>query len=109
MACSLLHNVDKIKAMVQKQIEEDKVHHLAIMNLAIEFENASIAKDDMRKEYDECTSKNLSIGARLSSEMSLHSAYCFLKSSFAALGCSNNLITPIIASWRAASSSSHHF
>nr|GEY52474.1 hypothetical protein [Tanacetum cinerariifolium] len=60
MACSLLHTVDEIKAMVQKQIEVDKVHQLAIMNLAVvmklavEFENASIAKDDLRKAYDEC-------------------------------------------------------
>ncbi|GJW81689.1 hypothetical protein Tco_0145664 [Tanacetum coccineum] len=55
MACSLPHIVDEIKAMVQKQIEVDKVHQLAIMNLAIEFENASIAKDDLRKAYDECS------------------------------------------------------
>ncbi|GJX19933.1 hypothetical protein Tco_0222610 [Tanacetum coccineum] len=40
--------------MVQKQIEEDKVR-LAIINLAVEFENVSIAKDDMRKAYDECS------------------------------------------------------
>ncbi|GJT53539.1 hypothetical protein Tco_0988593 [Tanacetum coccineum] len=52
--CSLPHHVNKIKAMVHKQIEEDKVRQLAIMNLAVEFENAIIAKDDMRKEYEEC-------------------------------------------------------
>ncbi|GKE06327.1 hypothetical protein Tco_1398345 [Tanacetum coccineum] len=40
--------------MVHKQIEEDKVRQLAIMNLAVEFENAIIAKDDMRKAYEEC-------------------------------------------------------
>ncbi|GJV17120.1 hypothetical protein Tco_1362443 [Tanacetum coccineum] len=40
--------------MVQKQIEEDKVRQLTIMNLAVEFENASIAKGDMRKAYEEC-------------------------------------------------------
>ncbi|GKB43385.1 hypothetical protein Tco_0888327 [Tanacetum coccineum] len=55
MACSLSHIVDEIKAMVQKQIEEDKVRQLAIMNLDVEFENASIAKDDLRKAYDECS------------------------------------------------------
>ncbi|GJR87894.1 hypothetical protein Tco_0211905 [Tanacetum coccineum] len=55
MACSLSHNVDEIKAMVHKQIEEDKVRQLAIMNLVVEFENASIAKDDRRKAYDECS------------------------------------------------------
>nr|GFC04331.1 hypothetical protein [Tanacetum cinerariifolium] len=47
--------------MVQKRIEVDKVHQVAIMNLAIvmnlaiEFENASIAKDELRKAYDECS------------------------------------------------------
>ncbi|GJW26570.1 hypothetical protein Tco_0040381, partial [Tanacetum coccineum] len=55
MACSLSHTVDEIEAMVQKQIEDDKVRQLAIMNLAVEFENASIAKNDIRKAYDECS------------------------------------------------------
>nr|GFA34806.1 hypothetical protein [Tanacetum cinerariifolium] len=39
--------------MVQKQIEEDKVRQLAIMNLGVEFENASIDKDNLTKAYDE--------------------------------------------------------
>ncbi|GJV01449.1 DNA helicase, partial [Tanacetum coccineum] len=39
---------------VKKYIMEDKVRHLTIMNLAVEFENASIAKDDIRKAYKEC-------------------------------------------------------
>ncbi|GJZ25600.1 hypothetical protein Tco_0569853 [Tanacetum coccineum] len=55
MACSLSHTVNEIEAMVQKQIEDDKVRQLAIMNLAVEFENASIAKNDIRKAYDECS------------------------------------------------------
>lgn len=55
MACSFPHNVDEIKVMVQKQIEKDKVRQLAIMNLAVEFENARITKDDLRKAYDECS------------------------------------------------------
>ncbi|GKA22683.1 hypothetical protein Tco_0708645 [Tanacetum coccineum] len=50
----LPHSVTQIKAMVQKQIKEDKVRQLAIMNLAVEFENASISKDDMWKAYEEC-------------------------------------------------------
>ncbi|GKC45306.1 hypothetical protein Tco_1063028 [Tanacetum coccineum] len=54
MACSIPHIVDEIKAMVQKQIEEDKVRQLAIMNLAVEYDNASTAKDDLRKTYEEC-------------------------------------------------------
>nr|GEZ89374.1 hypothetical protein [Tanacetum cinerariifolium] len=40
--------------MVHKQIEKDKVRQLAIMNLAVQFKNASIAKDDQRKAYEEC-------------------------------------------------------
>ncbi|GJV30377.1 hypothetical protein Tco_1386825, partial [Tanacetum coccineum] len=52
--CSLSHSVDEIKAMIWKQIKEDKVRQLTIMNLAVEFENASITKDDMRKAYEEC-------------------------------------------------------
>ena len=54
MACSLPHNVDEIKVMVLKQIDEDKVCQKTLMNLAVEFDNASIAKDDLRKTYAEC-------------------------------------------------------
>ncbi|GJV91788.1 hypothetical protein Tco_1539601 [Tanacetum coccineum] len=55
MTCSLSHTVDEIKVMVHKQIEEDKLHQLAILNLVAEFENVSIAKDNLRKIYDECS------------------------------------------------------
>nr|GEX60735.1 2-oxoglutarate-dependent dioxygenase DAO-like [Tanacetum cinerariifolium] len=54
VACSLPHNVDEIKAMVQKQIEEDKVRQLAIINLAYEYDNACTAKDELRN-YEKCT------------------------------------------------------
>ncbi|GKB83056.1 hypothetical protein Tco_0949951 [Tanacetum coccineum] len=54
MACSVPHTYDEIKAMVEKQIEEDKARHLAVMNLAIEYDNACGAKDDLRKAYEEC-------------------------------------------------------
>ncbi|GJT64270.1 hypothetical protein Tco_1015750 [Tanacetum coccineum] len=54
MACSVPHTYDEIKAMVEKQIEEDKARQLAIMNLAVEYDNACGAKDDMRKAYEEC-------------------------------------------------------
>nr|GEV67702.1 hypothetical protein [Tanacetum cinerariifolium] len=37
MACSVPHTYDEIKAMVEKQIEEDKARQLAIMNLAVEY------------------------------------------------------------------------
>ena len=35
MACSISNNVDEIKAMVQKQIDEDKVCQQALINLAV--------------------------------------------------------------------------
>ncbi|GKB28154.1 hypothetical protein Tco_0867555 [Tanacetum coccineum] len=54
MACSLLHTADEIKAMIQKQIEEDKVRQLSIINLAVEYDNACTTKDDLRKAYKEC-------------------------------------------------------
>ncbi|GKD14859.1 hypothetical protein Tco_1199266 [Tanacetum coccineum] len=54
MACSLSHTIDEIKDMILKQIEEDKVCQLAIMNLAVEYDNACTAKGDMRKAYEEC-------------------------------------------------------
>ncbi|GKB28138.1 hypothetical protein Tco_0867539 [Tanacetum coccineum] len=54
MACSLPHTVEEIKAMLQKQIDEAKVRQLAIINLAVEYENACLAKDDLRKAYKEC-------------------------------------------------------
>ena len=41
--------------MVQKQIDDNKVRRQALMNLAVEFDNASIAKDDLRKAYAECS------------------------------------------------------
>ncbi|GKE02774.1 hypothetical protein Tco_1390757 [Tanacetum coccineum] len=54
MACSVPNTYDEIKAMVEKQIEEDKARKLAIINLAVEYDNACGAKDDMRKAYKEC-------------------------------------------------------
>nr|GEX64110.1 zf-CCHC domain-containing protein/DUF4219 domain-containing protein/UBN2 domain-containing protein [Tanacetum cinerariifolium] len=54
MACSVSHTVDENKAMIQKQIEKDTVCKLVIMNLAVEFDNASTIKDDPRKAYEEC-------------------------------------------------------
>ncbi|GKC94388.1 hypothetical protein Tco_1159830 [Tanacetum coccineum] len=53
MACSVSHTVDEIKVMVQKQIEENKVRQLAIMNLSLEYDNVSTAKDELRKAYEE--------------------------------------------------------
>ena len=55
MACSLPHIVDEIKAMVQKIIYEDKARQQVLMNLAVEFDNACAAKDNLRKAYAECS------------------------------------------------------
>ncbi|GJR78066.1 hypothetical protein Tco_0148851 [Tanacetum coccineum] len=54
MACSVPHSSDQIKAMVEKQIQEDRGRQLAIMNLAHEFNDACTAKDDLQKAYEEC-------------------------------------------------------
>nr|GEX80632.1 hypothetical protein [Tanacetum cinerariifolium] len=40
--------------MIQKHIEEEKARQLTIINLAVEYENATIAKDDLRRAYEEC-------------------------------------------------------
>ncbi|GJV19334.1 hypothetical protein Tco_1368354 [Tanacetum coccineum] len=53
MACSLSHIIDEVKAIIHKQIEEDNVRQQAIMNLAVQFENASDTKDNLRKAYEE--------------------------------------------------------
>ncbi|GKD68747.1 hypothetical protein Tco_1322837 [Tanacetum coccineum] len=48
MACSLSHTIDEIQALVYKLMDE------AIMELAVQFDNACTAKDDMRKTYEKC-------------------------------------------------------
>ncbi|GKB23199.1 hypothetical protein Tco_0862600 [Tanacetum coccineum] len=55
MGCSVPHSYDQIKAMVKKQIQEDRVHQSAMMNLAHQFNDASIAKDELRKACEECS------------------------------------------------------
>nr|GEY53610.1 hypothetical protein [Tanacetum cinerariifolium] len=54
MACSLSHTVDEIHALVQKLIHEDSVRQKAMMDLAVQFDNASAAKHDLRKAYEKC-------------------------------------------------------
>ncbi|GKD34160.1 hypothetical protein Tco_1249669 [Tanacetum coccineum] len=54
MACSLSHTIDEIKAFVQKLMNEDIIHQKAIMKLAVQFDNASTAKDNLRKAYKTC-------------------------------------------------------
>ncbi|GKE67368.1 hypothetical protein Tco_1521529, partial [Tanacetum coccineum] len=49
MACSLPHTIDEIKALVEKLIDEDIVRQKAITELAVQFDNASTAKDDLIK------------------------------------------------------------
>ncbi|GJZ20187.1 hypothetical protein Tco_0556777 [Tanacetum coccineum] len=49
MACSIPHSDDEIQALVQKQIDEDMVHQKAIMDLALQFDNACTTKEDLRK------------------------------------------------------------
>ncbi|GJS23055.1 hypothetical protein Tco_0451687 [Tanacetum coccineum] len=54
MACSVPHTYDEIKAMVDKQIEEDKFRQQTIMNLAMQYDNACTTKDDLRNAYENC-------------------------------------------------------
>nr|GEU48167.1 hypothetical protein [Tanacetum cinerariifolium] len=54
MACSVSHTYDEIKATIEKQIENDKARQLAIMNLAVEYDNFCGAKDNLRKAYELC-------------------------------------------------------
>nr|GEZ41216.1 hypothetical protein [Tanacetum cinerariifolium] len=41
-------------ALVEKLIDEDIVRQKAITELAVQFDNASIAKEDIRKAYEKC-------------------------------------------------------
>ncbi|GJX89928.1 hypothetical protein Tco_0343254 [Tanacetum coccineum] len=52
MACSVQHIDDEVEALVQKLIDEDMVHQKAILDLALQFDNACTAKDDLRKAYE---------------------------------------------------------
>nr|GEY21730.1 hypothetical protein [Tanacetum cinerariifolium] len=54
MACSLSHTDNEVKALVQKLIDEDMVRQKAILDLALQFDNACTAKDDLRKAYKKC-------------------------------------------------------
>ncbi|GJS71007.1 hypothetical protein Tco_0703848 [Tanacetum coccineum] len=54
MACSLPHTIDEIKALVEKLIDKDIVRQKAIMELAVQFDNACTAKEDLRKAYEKC-------------------------------------------------------
>ncbi|GJX85613.1 retrovirus-related pol polyprotein LINE-1 [Tanacetum coccineum] len=54
MACSLPHTIDEIQPLVQKLMDEDIVRQKAIMELAVQFDNASTTKDNLRKAYEKC-------------------------------------------------------
>ncbi|GJQ96708.1 hypothetical protein Tco_0007847 [Tanacetum coccineum] len=54
MACSLPHTDDEVEALVQKLIDKDMVRQKAIMDLALQFENACTDKNDLRKAYEKC-------------------------------------------------------
>nr|GEZ69874.1 hypothetical protein [Tanacetum cinerariifolium] len=55
MACSLPHIESEVEALVQKLIDENKGRQNTILDLALQFENSSIAKDNLRKAYEKCT------------------------------------------------------
>ncbi|GKD05831.1 hypothetical protein Tco_1180805 [Tanacetum coccineum] len=47
MACSIPHSDDEIQSLVQKQLDEDMVHQKAILDLALQFDNACTTKEDL--------------------------------------------------------------
>ncbi|GJY73642.1 hypothetical protein Tco_0478073 [Tanacetum coccineum] len=54
MACPLPHTFDEIQALVTKFIDEDIIRQKTLMELAVQFENASASKSDFRKAYEKC-------------------------------------------------------
>nr|GEW12241.1 hypothetical protein [Tanacetum cinerariifolium] len=52
MACPLSHIFDEIQALITKFIDEYIIRQKALMELAVQFENASAAKSDFRKAYE---------------------------------------------------------
>ncbi|GJV83997.1 hypothetical protein Tco_1523895 [Tanacetum coccineum] len=54
MVCLVPHTIDEIQALVYKLMDEDKARQKAIMELAVQFDNACTAKDDLRKAYEKC-------------------------------------------------------
>nr|GEV55349.1 ribonuclease H-like domain-containing protein [Tanacetum cinerariifolium] len=54
MACSLSHTINEIQALVKKLIDEDIILRKSLMELAVQFDNASAAKNDMIKAYEKC-------------------------------------------------------
>ncbi|GJY20038.1 hypothetical protein Tco_0392604 [Tanacetum coccineum] len=54
MACLVPHTDDEIQALVQKLNDEDMVPQKAILDLALQFDNACTTKDDLRKAYEKC-------------------------------------------------------
>nr|GEU91277.1 hypothetical protein [Tanacetum cinerariifolium] len=54
MACSLSRTDDEVEAFVQKLIDEDMIYQKAILDLALQFDNACTAKDGLRKAYKKC-------------------------------------------------------
>nr|GEX44634.1 hypothetical protein [Tanacetum cinerariifolium] len=51
-ACYVPHTDDEIQALVQKLIDEDMVRQKANLDLALQFDDACTAKDDLRKAYE---------------------------------------------------------
>ncbi|GJV95636.1 GPCR kinase [Tanacetum coccineum] len=54
MDCSLSHTEYEVEALIQKLIDEDKVHQNAVLDLALQFKNSCTAKDDLKKAYEKC-------------------------------------------------------
>nr|GEZ45971.1 hypothetical protein [Tanacetum cinerariifolium] len=53
MMCPVPHTSDEIKALVEKQIEEDKARQLTIMNLAVEYDGEALREILEEKAMEE--------------------------------------------------------
>ncbi|GJU21960.1 hypothetical protein Tco_1155302 [Tanacetum coccineum] len=54
MACSLPHTDSAVEALVQGLINEDKGRQDALLELAFQFEDSCVVRDDLRKAYEKC-------------------------------------------------------
>ncbi|GJR04265.1 hypothetical protein Tco_0527249 [Tanacetum coccineum] len=54
MACLVPHTDNEVEALVQKLIDEYMIRQKTILDIALRFDDACTAKDDLRKAYEKC-------------------------------------------------------
>ncbi|GJT79758.1 hypothetical protein Tco_1054100 [Tanacetum coccineum] len=55
MACSLPYTDSEVEALVLRLFNEDKGRQDALLELAFQFEDSCVIRDDLRKAYEKCT------------------------------------------------------